>query len=387
MAATRICAPETRTLADAATATKVASSRASSSWVLATPRGARALARNQHLAGPRGGGKLEALGLAVHVAHRGSRVKDRCRRSADTFEARIALEPVAVAARRAGSWRGSGTGSMPRRLRRVPRPGRQPAPRAHDAFTPRSTTPRIGARWYECCGPTWATASVTRARTSEPEIRLERQRQTLSGSSGLRGGDVAGAARELARPHADRDVVGRAAGLRPIFHGFRLFHDASTPRISATIASSSERCTPAAPSRRSPPLRWSDLGGRDSPRRPGACSACAVAHLPAGGPVDGASGSESRPTSAAAAPAPSPIRPLHQRTQAGLLAGSAVVRTGKGPTGSRRRLEDHLRPLRGRAVRRLHGPAGALARPASARRAISSAVAGWCSTARTSSVP
>ena len=42
--------------------------------------------------------KLETLGLAVHVAHRGSRVKeldlDDLR---DTYEARLALEPVAVA--------------------------------------------------------------------------------------------------------------------------------------------------------------------------------------------------------------------------------------------------------------------------------------------------
>ena len=42
--------------------------------------------------------KLEALGLAVHVAHRGSRVKeldvDDLR---DTYEARLALEPLAVA--------------------------------------------------------------------------------------------------------------------------------------------------------------------------------------------------------------------------------------------------------------------------------------------------
>ncbi len=42
--------------------------------------------------------KLESLGLAVHVAHRGSRVKeldvDDLR---DTYEARLALEPVAVA--------------------------------------------------------------------------------------------------------------------------------------------------------------------------------------------------------------------------------------------------------------------------------------------------
>ena len=42
--------------------------------------------------------KLETLGLAVHVAHRGSRVKeldlDDLR---DTYEARLALEPIAVA--------------------------------------------------------------------------------------------------------------------------------------------------------------------------------------------------------------------------------------------------------------------------------------------------
>src|SRR3954467_9121377 len=42
--------------------------------------------------------KLESLGLAVHVAHRGSRVKeldvDDLR---DTYEARLALEPVTVA--------------------------------------------------------------------------------------------------------------------------------------------------------------------------------------------------------------------------------------------------------------------------------------------------
>src|SRR4029077_4037583 len=42
--------------------------------------------------------KLEALGLAVHVAHRGSRVQELGLHDLrDTYEARIALEPVAVA--------------------------------------------------------------------------------------------------------------------------------------------------------------------------------------------------------------------------------------------------------------------------------------------------
>ena len=42
--------------------------------------------------------KLEALGLAVHVAHRGSRVKELDVGDLhDTYEARLALEPVAVA--------------------------------------------------------------------------------------------------------------------------------------------------------------------------------------------------------------------------------------------------------------------------------------------------
>ncbi|HEY3612103.1 MAG TPA: GntR family transcriptional regulator [Gaiellales bacterium] len=42
--------------------------------------------------------KLESLGLAVHVAHRGSRVKELdVADLRDTYEARLALEPVAVA--------------------------------------------------------------------------------------------------------------------------------------------------------------------------------------------------------------------------------------------------------------------------------------------------
>ena len=42
--------------------------------------------------------KLEALGLAVHVAHRGSRVKELAVADLhDTYEARLALEPLAVA--------------------------------------------------------------------------------------------------------------------------------------------------------------------------------------------------------------------------------------------------------------------------------------------------
>src|SRR3954462_14023997 len=42
--------------------------------------------------------KLETLGLAVHVAHRGSRVKELdVEDLRDTYEARLALEPVAVA--------------------------------------------------------------------------------------------------------------------------------------------------------------------------------------------------------------------------------------------------------------------------------------------------
>jgi DNA-binding GntR family transcriptional regulator len=42
--------------------------------------------------------KLESLGLAVHVAHRGSRVKELdVADLRDTYEARLALEPLAVA--------------------------------------------------------------------------------------------------------------------------------------------------------------------------------------------------------------------------------------------------------------------------------------------------
>ena len=83
--------------------------------------------------------KLEALGLAVHVAHRGSRVKeldvDDLR---DTYEARLALEPRGRRAR-VGAHRRRPTSSARRRRSRATRRcrerGDRPAARdAHDAF-------------------------------------------------------------------------------------------------------------------------------------------------------------------------------------------------------------------------------------------------------------
>ena len=93
--------------------------------------------------------KLESLGLAVHVAHRGSRVKELdVGDLRDTYEARLALEPLAVAARvgadRAGGRRARAGGA--RELHAVPR-ARRPARRARRARRiPLHALQRLGLR-------------------------------------------------------------------------------------------------------------------------------------------------------------------------------------------------------------------------------------------------
>ena len=96
--------------------------------------------------------KLEALGLAVHVAHRGSRVKeldvDDLR---DTYEARLALEPLAVARAPGGITAGEVERAQAAlesyTLSASAATGRPPAPRTTRS-TSRSTTPR--ARTGSC---------------------------------------------------------------------------------------------------------------------------------------------------------------------------------------------------------------------------------------------
>src|SRR6476659_6158850 len=133
--------------------------------------------------------KLEALGLAVHVAHRGSRVKeldvDDLR---DTYEARIALEPVAVA--RATGQITAGEVEQARaaldsyaayRAR-----GDKPAARAaHDTFH---------FTLYNASGSQWLVRLIRPAWDNS-----ERQREHERILAACAAGDATGAASELRR--------------------------------------------------------------------------------------------------------------------------------------------------------------------------------------------
>ena len=148
--------------------------------------------------------QLEALGLAVHVAHRGSRVKeldvDDLR---DTFEARIALEPVAVA-------RATGriTAEEVERAQvalddyAAFRAGDdKPAARAaHDAFH-FTLYNASGSQWLvRLIRPAWDNSERYRELALQsPDIALERQREHERILAACAGGDAAGAARELRR--------------------------------------------------------------------------------------------------------------------------------------------------------------------------------------------
>ena len=124
--------------------------------------------------------KLETLGLAVHVAHRGSRVKeldvDDLR---DTYEARLALEPMAVA-------RASGriTPQEVERARaelenytRFHERGDRPAARAaHDAFH-FTLYGASGSEWLvRLIRPAWENSERYRALAT-PSVEMIRSRQ------------------------------------------------------------------------------------------------------------------------------------------------------------------------------------------------------------------
>jgi DNA-binding GntR family transcriptional regulator len=124
--------------------------------------------------------KLETLGLAVHVAHRGSRVKeldvDDLR---DTYQARLALEPLAVA-------RASGLISLAEvdRARAElqnytlfhERGDRAAARAAHDAFH-FTLYAASGSEWLvRLIRPAWENSERYRALAT-PSIEMIRERQ------------------------------------------------------------------------------------------------------------------------------------------------------------------------------------------------------------------
>jgi DNA-binding GntR family transcriptional regulator len=124
--------------------------------------------------------KLETLGLAVHVAHRGSRVKeldvDDLR---DTYEARLALEPLAVA-RAAGRIRPEEVERARSELESFTlfyERGDRPAARAaHDAFhfTLYSAS---GSEWLvRLIRPAWENSERYRALAT-PSVEMIRSRQ------------------------------------------------------------------------------------------------------------------------------------------------------------------------------------------------------------------
>ena len=148
--------------------------------------------------------KLEALGLAVHVAHRGSRVKeldvDDLR---DTFEARIALEPVAVA-------RATGriTAEEVERARAAldsyaacrARDDQPAARAAHDAFH-FTLYNASGSQWLvRLIRPAWDNSERYRVLALQSaEIALEREREHKRILAACTAGDAASAAHELRR--------------------------------------------------------------------------------------------------------------------------------------------------------------------------------------------
>jgi DNA-binding GntR family transcriptional regulator len=148
--------------------------------------------------------KLEALGLAVHVAHRGSRVKeldvDDLR---DTYEARLALEPVAVA-RAAGRISSAEVERARAALEHYTlcrERGDRPAARtAHDAFHFTLYT-ASGSDWLvRLIRPTWDNSERYRELSIQsPGIVLERQREHERILAACAAGDGATAAEELRR--------------------------------------------------------------------------------------------------------------------------------------------------------------------------------------------
>ena len=154
--------------------------------------------------------KLETLGLAVHVAHRGSRVKeldlDDLR---DTYEARLALEPVAVA-RAAGRISEREVEQARAELVNYTlyhERGDRPAARAaHDAFhfTLYSAS---GSEWLvRLIRPAWENSERYRAlATPSSEVIRARQLEHERILEACASGDGETAAREL-RSHLEQTV-------------------------------------------------------------------------------------------------------------------------------------------------------------------------------------
>jgi DNA-binding GntR family transcriptional regulator len=148
--------------------------------------------------------KLEALGLAVHVAHRGSRVKeldaDDLR---DTYEARLALEPLAVrrAATRIGPADVERAQAAIENYTLYRERGDRPAARAaHDAihFTLYSAS---GSDWLvRLIRPAWDNSERYRELSIQsPGIIRERQREHERILAACAAGDGENAAEELRR--------------------------------------------------------------------------------------------------------------------------------------------------------------------------------------------
>lgn len=124
--------------------------------------------------------KLEALGLAVHVAHRGSRVKERdVDDLRDTYQARLALEPLAVA-RASGQISDEEVERARHALQSYTRcneRGDRPAARAaHDAFH-FTLYAASGSEWLvRLIRPAWENCERYRALAT-PDLEMSRVRQ------------------------------------------------------------------------------------------------------------------------------------------------------------------------------------------------------------------
>ena len=148
--------------------------------------------------------KLEALGLAVHVAHRGSRVKeldvDDFR---DTYEARLALEPVAVqraAARIAPAEVERAQAALESYTLYRERGDRPAARAAHDAFHFTLYT-ASGSDWLvRLIRPAWDNSERYRELSfPSPGIVRERQREHERILAACAAGDGETAAEEMRR--------------------------------------------------------------------------------------------------------------------------------------------------------------------------------------------
>jgi DNA-binding GntR family transcriptional regulator len=124
--------------------------------------------------------KLETLGLAVHVAHRGSRVKELDVDDLhDTYEARLALEPLAVAraaSRISEAQVAQARSDLERYTACFERGDRAAAREAHDAFH-FTLYAASGSDWLvRLIRPAWENSERYRALAS-PSVELIRSRQ------------------------------------------------------------------------------------------------------------------------------------------------------------------------------------------------------------------